>query len=114
MMRSHRARRHLDRRLLAVRRTLALMAHRWELPKVARWVAKHGEWDLDAKDLMLDFLASLPTPKQQWVEVAMNGKGLRMIRPSRENIHHTERRGYITPKDVGALHKTADWNSRIQ
>ena len=36
------------------------MAHRWVLPKVAKWEVKHGGWDLATPDLLAPFLSTLP------------------------------------------------------
>ena len=51
------------------------MAHRWILPKVAKWEVKHGGWDIGAPDLLVPFLSTLPSSLAYRVERATNKHG---------------------------------------
>ena len=51
------------------------MAHRWNLPKVAKWEVKYGGWNVMAPDLLVPFLSTLPRPLEYRVERATNKHG---------------------------------------
>jgi len=51
------------------------MAHRWCLPKVQKWEAKAGDWDIQSPDLLFPFLRTLPRPTTFSKELPVNKHG---------------------------------------
>ncbi len=60
--------------------SLTAMAHRWCLPKVAKWEVRSGAWDLGAPDMLDDFLATFGT-QNSWHRTAVAAWQVRQLTP---------------------------------